>query len=225
MTDGNWGDFLSDTSQAGAGSPEPAAGTSEQPAPDRPAPDQPFPEPALTSEPGDGHHASGDAADPSAAPAAGPTSSETAATAAAAATAATEPHDGGATEADGSSTTAPDPDAATWESWSQADAAQAEALSQVASEHLEAASEWAAYGNLDQAQEEMAQAETAVEMAQMETTMAYMEHHMAESGWQPEQSPGDSQPDDATPPDEPKPEPDYSSGSDEQEHHHPGEPF
>ena len=74
-----------------------------------------------------------------------------------------------------------DAEAASWEAWSQQDMVQAEVLTEIASEHLQAASEWAALGNVEEAREELAQAELAAEMAHVEGSMASMEREMAEA--------------------------------------------
>jgi hypothetical protein len=77
----------------------------------------------------------------------------------AAAAAAANPHD---TSPDAVSAQPAD-SAATWEEWGQGSLASAAVMEEVASEHLQAASEWAAYGDPEGAREELAEAQVAAE--------------------------------------------------------------
>ncbi len=73
----------------------------------------------------------------------------------------------------------------TWTDWGQGSLATAAVLEEVAAEHLETANEWAAYGNVEAAREELAEAQIASELgaesaviaeAQFEIAAEFREH-------------------------------------------------
>ncbi len=234
MADSNWGDFLGDT----LGTSQ----TTEEPTTAAEADSSSAPNP-LQTDPAELTEDTPPAPEEDTPPAADGTTEPASTEPASAEPAPTEPAPIEPTAEPASA------EAATWEAWAQHDMAEAAVLNEVAAEHLEAASEWAAYGNIEEAREELAQAEVAAEMAEMEGRMASMEERMAEavsepswdsfgtagadagqaetwSGQEATHAASNTQDQDNQfePQPEPEPEPDYGSGSDERELQD-GEPF
>jgi hypothetical protein len=69
--------------------------------------------------------------------------------------------------------------AATWEEWGMNSVATAAVMENVAAEHLQAASEWAAYGNIEAAREELAEAHVAAELGAESASIAAAEFELA----------------------------------------------
>lgn len=93
----------------------------------------------------------------------------------AAAAAAANPHD---TSPDAVSAQPAD-STATWEEWGQGSLASAAVMEEVASEHLQAASEWAAYGDPEAAREELAEAQVAADLGAESATLSQAQFEMA----------------------------------------------
>jgi hypothetical protein len=202
MTDSDWGQFVGSGNDASAAAPtageavEAALGeTIHHSDPGTPTEDdstaQTQQEPASADATAPTHH------DPSAADdaAAAPTASAHDPSAAADDTAQVhhDPSavDTGAAASTGDSGTAasdgqPAPDgqtqpdqAATWEEWGQTSLATAAVMEEVASEHLQAAAEWASYGNVEAAQEELLEAQVATELGAESAAIASAEFELA----------------------------------------------
>lgn len=82
----------------------------------------------------------------------------------------------------------------TWEDWAQSSLAASAVMEEVAAEHLQAASDWAAYGNMEAAHEELAEAQIAAELGAQSAMMAQTEFEMSaasrEGGAQATNEPG-----------------------------------
>jgi hypothetical protein len=75
--------------------------------------------------------------------------------------------------------TQPTDAAATWEEFGQASLVTSAVMEEVAAEHLQNASEWAAYGNIDAAKEELAEAQVAAELGAESAAIASAEFELA----------------------------------------------
>lgn len=91
--------------------------------------------------------------------------------------------------------------AASWEAWGQDSLATAAVMEGVAAEHLQAASEWAAYGNAEAAQQELADAYVAAELGAESAAIASTEFELAAEYREHPGDQGAATPGDANPPD------------------------